>query len=75
MEKQYCGEAALELVELLLIRLSKRGVLSLSDLDQIFDGARDAHLEGVRADPDPRHALIYQLVRRVQASCHAAQAG
>ena len=73
MERGFSGEAALELVELLLIQLLERGVLGKADLDQIFAAAMDAQMRGVRADPDPRHAMVYQLVSRVQASCRAAR--
>ena len=75
MERGFSGEAALQLMELLLIQLSDRGVLSPADLDEIFGAAMDAQMKGVQANPDPRHALIYQLVRQVQASCRAAQPG
>jgi hypothetical protein len=63
---RYAGEAALGLVESLLLHLVESGKLEPGDVAEIFDTLIEAHSEAALRADDPRHRMIVHLLEQVQ---------
>ena len=65
--RDYAGEAALDLLESLLIHLSENGSLSDADRDAIFEAVVEAHRNAFAEDGDHRHTAIIERLETLQA--------
>ncbi len=64
---RHAGEAALGVLESLLIHLAETGVLGDADHDMILEAVLETHRSAFEADGDPRHTAIIALIRSLQA--------
>jgi hypothetical protein len=61
------AEAALGLVESLLLHLVESKKLSQDEFGEIFTSLMDAHREAAEETDDPRHKAIITLLEKVQS--------
>ena len=63
---RYAGEAALGLIESLLLYLIESGKMTAEEVSEIFDTLIEAHSEAALRSDDSKHRLIVHLLEQVQ---------
>ena len=66
-EYQAAGAASLTLIDCLLTHLEEAGGFTAADRDALFENAVTSHEQADSETPDPAHAQVILLLKRLQA--------
>ena len=74
-DSQLAAEAALGLIESLLLHLVDSKKLTQEEFGEIFASLMDAHREAAEETDDPRHRAIITLLEKVQSGHNGVRLG
>jgi hypothetical protein len=74
-DNQLAAEAALGLIESLLLHLVDSKKLTQEEFGEIFASLMDAHREAAEETDDPRHRAIITLLEKVQSGQNGVRLG